>query len=276
MQFWTVDVFSNRPFQGNAASVFWCDHPLKDELYERLALEVFQAETAFIELSSESLEKRHFKIRLFSPYGENKAAGHSIFAAAMVLWEEKEYPKNEPLYFEMNSSILKVTKNDQLISMTFSRSTVTPTVTPDRLFKALNTLPVSVSQCNDDLIVELHSEEELRALEPNFLKLATIENNRIIVTCEEQTQKYDFVSRVFSPRLGNDEEAANFSAYCDLASFWHTRTGKTSFKAKQLGYRSGMVLIDIHEDTVTLSGHALIISKGNLVVDLESDHDILR
>ncbi|CAO5681976.1 MAG: hypothetical protein HEEMFOPI_00661 [Holosporales bacterium] len=276
MQFWTVDVFSNRAFQGNAASIFICDHPLTDSQYERLALEIFQSETAFIEIPSDHQEKGHFKARLFTPYGENKTPGHSLFAAALVLWEEKKILKEDPIYFEMQNNIYKVTQNGELISMVFAKSNVLPTVAPDRLFRALNTLPVSVSQCHDDFIVELHNEEELRSLEPNFLKLGTIEANRIIATCEESTEKYDFVSRVFAPRLGNDEESANFGSYCDLASFWHMQTGKTSFKAKQLGFRSGMVLIDIQEDTVTLSGHALIVSKGILLVDLSSDHDILR
>lgn len=261
MKFWTVDVFSKEPFQGNAAGVILCEKNLENYQYELLALELFQSETAFI--APNQNKSGHFDIRFFTPHGENKSPGHSIFAAAHVLWEELKVERNTPIYFEYSNGLVqKITRDENFISIVLKKSEVIPSTTPDRLFKAVNTVPVSVSQCNSDLIVELHNEQELRDLEPNFAKIATIEAERVIVTCEAETADCDFVSRVFTPFFGNDEESINIQAQCDLACFWAMRLDKKTFKAKQLGNRSGNVIIQVDEDTVALSGEAVVVTSG--------------
>lgn len=261
MKYWTVDVFSEKPFSGNSAGVFLNEKKLTDELYQRLALELFQPETAFI-TPIENLTG-HYSIRFFTPHTEKKVCGCSILAAAHILWDENNYPKDQSLYFEAYDGIRKVVRQDNVMSLTLPRSVIVQTASPDRLFKAIGTLPVSVFECDEDLIVELHSLEELLSLEVDFAKLSTIEYNRIIVTCEDDTQQFDYVCRVFSPRLDIDEESATLQSHCDLASFWANQTGRTSFKAKQVGLRTGQIDVSLTDESITISGTAVIVASGS-------------
>lgn len=260
MKYWTIDVFSKTPFSGNSAGVFLNTKPLADELYQRLALELFQPETAF--LSPIESMNGHYTIRFFTPYTEKKEHGYSIFAAAHVLWQENNYPKDQALYFECLGRVQKIVMSDGLISATMPCSKITVTASPDRLFKALGTLPVSVFESNQDLIVELHSSEELATLDVDFSKLSSIEYNRIIVTCEDSSGQFDYVYRIFSPRLGAEEESASLLSHSDLASFWQNQTGKTYFKAKQVGFKSGEAFLNIQDDVLTLSGTAIVVASG--------------
>ncbi|CAO4846200.1 MAG: Trans-2,3-dihydro-3-hydroxyanthranilate isomerase [Holosporales bacterium] len=260
MKYWTIDVFSKTPFSGNSAGIFLNAKPLDDALYQRLALELFQPETAF--LTPIENMGGHYSIRFFTPYKEKMEHGYSIFGAALVLWEENNYPKDQPIYFECLGKIQKVFYKDGMICAPLPCSPVLESASPDRLFKALGTLPVSVSQSQGDLIVELHNSEELATLEVDLAKLATIEYNRIIVTCEDQSENYDYVYRIFSPRMGADEESANLQSHSDLASFWAKQTDKKFFKTKQVGLKTGETFVYIEDGFITLSGTAIVVASG--------------
>lgn len=260
MKYWTIDVFSKTPFSGNSAGIFLNAKPLDNELYQRLALELFQPETAFITPIENIMG--HYSIRFFTPHKEKMEHGYSILGAALVLWEENNYPKDQPIYFECLGKIQKVFLNNGMICAALPCAQIIEAASPDRLFKALGTLPVSVSQSQNDLIVELHNSEELTALDVDLAKLATIEYNRIIVTAEDQTNTCDYIYRIFSPRMGADEESANLQSHADLASFWARQTGKNSFKTKQVGLKKAETFIYIEDGVVTLSGTAIVVASG--------------
>lgn len=258
MKYWIVDVFSGKPFLGSPACVFVSKDPLDSKTCERLSLEVHQAETAFVSASID--DNGHFGIRFFSPGVEIKKPSHSLLAAAHVLWTELGDSLAKPLYFESLGNVYKIIEQDEVMYITLNRSQISPASIPDRLSKALGTLPVSVFECEGGLIVELHSEDELRSLEPDFAKLSTIEVDRIIVTCEGKD--YDYVVRVFAPRLGENEASPSLVTQGDLASYWHEQNGKTTLWSTHAGLRSGKIRIELGEDTFTISGKAVTVANG--------------
>lgn len=257
-----VDVFSNNIFSGNAATVFLCDKPLESYLYQKIALEFYQGESVFIEPTSEN--KTHFKAAVFTPHEESHIPEYSLLAAAQVLWEEKKVSLEDPIYFETKSKIQKITYHDNLLHITLPKKSATPTISPDRLFNALGTLPVSVYQCKKDLIVELHEEEEIHYLVPDFSKLSTIEYDRIILTCEKQNENYDYIARVFAPKIGHDEEAPNVHAHCSLGAFWSLQLDKNNLIGKHIGTREGDIFLTIDQDHIHLATHAIISAQGTL------------
>ena len=260
MKYWIVDVFSSKPFSGSSACVFLTNKPLKKTTQERLSLEVNQTETAFI--SKEIDSKGHYSIQFFSPHSELKKPGHSLLAAAYVLWEELGHPKENPIYFEFFGKIFKVTQEKGVMMITLKRSHVSPTAIPDRLAKALGVSPVCIYDCKGGIIIELHSEDELRALQPDFSKLLMVEADRIIVTSESNTGKFDYVARVFAPRLGNNEASASLRTHCDLADFWSQQLEKNTFWAAQAGNKFGKLSISLDDDTTTILGKAITVATG--------------
>ena len=77
-------------------------------------------------------------------------------------------------------------------------------VAPESLVEALGASPKYVGRNAFDYIVELESEEAVRALKPNLALLGTIPDRGLIVT--SRAADYDFVSRFFAPASGVDED----------------------------------------------------------------------
>ncbi|HEX8154126.1 MAG TPA: PhzF family phenazine biosynthesis protein, partial [Thermoanaerobaculia bacterium] len=115
-----------------------------------------------------------------------------------------------------------------------------------------------------DYLVELGSEEELRALAPDHARLRTIEVRGVIVTT--RSSEYDFVSRFFAPGSGIDEDPVTGSAHCALAPFWSERLGKTEFRAYQASPRGGVLRVRLEGERVKLAGRAVTVLRGELVV----------
>src|SRR5436305_2063537 len=77
-----------------------------------------------------------------------------------------------------------------------------------------------------DYLVEVASDEELRALNPDHLRLRTIPVRGVIVTARSSDPRFDFVSRFFAPGSGVDEDPVTGSAHCALTPYWAKKLGK--------------------------------------------------
>jgi predicted PhzF superfamily epimerase YddE/YHI9 len=88
----------------------------------------------------------------------------------------------------------------------------------------------------------------------------------VIVTSRATSTDHDFVSRFFAPQSGIDEDPVTGSAHCCLAAFWRTELGKDRFVARQLSARGGVLQLQIVGDRVRLSGQAVTVLRGELLV----------
>jgi PhzF family phenazine biosynthesis protein len=127
----------------------------------------------------------------------------------------------------------------------------------------LGATPVYVGRSLFDYIVELDSEEAVRALRPDLSLLSKIPVRGVIVT--SRGADYDFVSRFFAPASGINEDPVTGSAHCCLGPFWRSRLNKTEFVAYQASARGGLVRVRLDSDRVRLSGQAVTVLRGQLL-----------
>jgi predicted PhzF superfamily epimerase YddE/YHI9 len=76
----------------------------------------------------------------------------------------------------------------------------------------------------------------------------------------------DFVSRFFAPGSGIDEDPVTGSAHCCLTPYWSGKLGRTEFVARQVSARGGVLRLRLDGDRVRLSGQAVTVLRGELLV----------
>ncbi|HTD92347.1 MAG TPA: PhzF family phenazine biosynthesis protein, partial [Chitinophagaceae bacterium] len=115
---------------------------------------------------------------------------------------------------------------------------------------------------NRDLLIELHDEEAVRKLQPDFTGLKKT-GVKLIVTAAGRD--VDFVSRFFAPSAGIDEDPVTGSAHSQLIPFWSYKLGKNTLRAKQLSKRGGDLWCEQRGDRVVMGGECVFYMKGEFV-----------
>lgn len=123
--------------------------------------------------------------------------------------------------------------------------------------------PRSVWRGRTDVLVEVASAAEVRALTPDVTVLTDVAARAVIVTAAGDGTT-DIVSRVFAPRAGIAEDPVTGSAHCTLANFWCEQLATNELLAEQASRRGGLVHIRCDGDHVVISGHAVTAYSGEL------------
>lgn len=248
-----VDAFAKVVFEGNPAAVVPLEEWLDDKLLQAIAMENNLSETAFF-----VAEGAGFRLRWFTPSAEVDLCGHATLAAAHVLFEHLDWQQPE-IRFASNSGNLVVRRDADWLAMDFPAVLSQPVAVPDDLDAGLGVLPEVVLGGTDYLVV-LGSDQAVRALDPDFVRLARLDRRGVIVTAP--SDDCDFVSRCFYPSLAVNEDPVTGSAHCQLAPYWAARLGKTSLSAQQLSRRGGRVECELKGDRVILRGQAVTYLEG--------------
>jgi PhzF family phenazine biosynthesis protein len=257
-----VDAFTDRAFEGNPAAVCLLKAWPDVRWLQLVAREMNLSETAFLVRKAEG-----FDLRWFTPMTEVDLCGHATLAPAHVLWQQGLVNPNESIRFSTRSGLLTATRNSDEILLDFPIKSESPSEPPVGLLDSLGASAKYIGKNQFDYLVELESEGILRGLTPDFRSLAKVEARGVIVTCRSDDSRFDFVSRFFAPAVGVDEDPVTGSSHCCLADFWKKQLGKTNFLAYQASSRGGVVRVQVKNERVILSGKAVIITKGELVVD---------
>ncbi|MEX2582480.1 MAG: PhzF family phenazine biosynthesis protein [Gemmatimonadota bacterium] len=259
-----VDAFTTRPFTGNPAAVCILvgDEPPADYWLQDVAREMNLSETAFLAAHDDG-----YDLRWFTPAVEVELCGHATLASAHVLWEDGHLAPDEPARFHTRSGILTATRQDDWIDLDFPADPVVREEASEALARGLGTEPLWVGRGETDLLVEVADEKTIRTLHPDFSVLATIDARAIIVTSPAISERFDFVSRVFCPRVGINEDPVTGSAHCTLGPFWSERLGVTRMLGYQVSQRGGTVRVGVGSNgRVTLGGQAVTVLRGTLTV----------
>ncbi len=254
-----VDAFAHRPFTGNPAAVCLLDSWPDDTWLQSVAMEMNQAETAFL-----VREREAFRLRWFTPALEVDLCGHATLASARVLWDQQLAETGAPIEFLTRSGSLFASLTGEEIELNFPLTPQRETAAPAGLLESLGAKATYVGR-NVDYLVEVASEAELRALTPDFRSLAGVECRGVIVTARSADPQFDFVSRFFAPQAGIDEDPVTGSAHCTLAHYWGQKLGKDHLRAFQASRRGGTVGVEIQGDRVLLRGPATIVVRGELI-----------
>jgi len=205
--------------------------------------------------------------RWFTPKNEVKLCGHATLASAHILYTEKLLPVNRPAQFHTLSGLLTANydKNTGLIQLDFPSTRVTVCSYPPGLAEALGVEPTFIGRSDDDYLVEVQSEAEVREMTPDFERLARIECRGVIVTALSMSPEYNFVSRFFAPAVGINEDPVTGSSHCRLTPYWQAKLKKNKFIAYQASPRGGFLQLLAAGDRVRISGKAVTVLKGELL-----------
>jgi PhzF family phenazine biosynthesis protein len=254
-----IDAFAGAVFSGNPAMVCRLDRWLEDETLQLIARENSLPVTAFLVERDD-----HSELRWFTSTVELNLCGHGTVAAASVLFDSMDAPK-ESVAFKTKGGTFKVVRNGELIDMDFPLHEAVPCATePEHLVRVLGREPKEILEAAQKYLAVYEEETDIRAIAPDMELLKEIDCLGVVVT--SKGEDCDFVSRYFAPKIGISEDAATGSTHCTLAPYWSKRLGKQKLHAIQLSQRRGEMWCESLEDRVRISARAVRYADGFLYV----------
>jgi len=260
MRVYQVDAFTAEPFSGNPAAVVPLDGPADDAWMQAVAAEMNLSETAFVHREGDD-----FRLRWFTPAVEVELCGHATLATSHVLWSEGLVGAGL-IRYRTRSGELRARPDDDLIELDFPSRPPAAVEPPAGLAEALGIRPRWVGGSVEDLLVELESDAVVRSLAPDMAALLRVTARGVIVTAASADERFDFVSRFFAPAVGIPEDPVTGSAHCVLGPFWSERLGRENLVGYQASARGGVVHVRLLGERVALSGRAVTVLRGDLLV----------
>ncbi len=251
-----VDAFTGRVFCGNPAAVVPLESWLPVETMQSVALENNLSETAFI-----VREGGGYRIRWFTPAVEVALCGHATLASAHVIFEKLGHASDDVNFESQSSGPLRVFREDGRLVLDFPSRPGDACNAPAQLVEALGATPIEVREAPYWLCV-LESEAEVAALAPDMRGLANFEP--VIATAAGTD--VDFVSRMFAPNHGIDEDPVTGSAHCTLTPYWSKRLGKKTLTARQISARVGDLICEAHGERIHVAGHTVLYLEGTISI----------
>jgi predicted PhzF superfamily epimerase YddE/YHI9 len=252
-----VDAFASAVFRGNPAAICPLDEWLPAATMQAIAMENNLAETAFFVRSGE-----RYAIRWFTPSLEVDLCGHATLASAYVILNLIE-PGRKNVVFDSQSGPLSVERAGDMLALDF------PARPPQRvepcpgLLETLGGRPTEVWAARDYMVL-YETEQEVRQLRPDLLKLCGLDRFAVMVTAPASTPGVDFVSRFFAPEHGVPEDPVTGSAHCTLIPYWAARLGKTKLAALQVSKRGGELDCELKGERVRIAGRAALYLEGRI------------
>lgn len=260
--FYWVNAFTEKAFSGNAAAVVLHTDMIPEAEMQALAAEFNLSETAFVMPQAQA-----FQLRWFTPTVEVPLCGHGTLAAAVAMEAAGWVKKNDRIEFQTLSGALGAQLNSKgRVSLDFPLITIFDTPPDSDVLQKMfgHTALNQVMGKNGMLVVELALEEQVVNFQPDFDVIHALHATMLIITAAGK--ETDFVSRVFAPALGINEDPVTGAAHCVLGSYWAKKLDKHALTAQQLSKRTGKLDIDVRWDAqrVTLTGDGKIIVRGQL------------
>ena len=261
-EFIQVDAFTDEPFRGNPAAVVILDGPVGEGWMQSVALEMNLSETAFCHRSDTG--PGEWDLRWFTPIAEVDLCGHATLATAHTLITE--HGETGEIGFHTRSGRLAAVAVDRGIRLDFPVDNLTDLAVDDEMSTAIGCPVVAAAVGATDLLLEVDSAATVRSCAPDMGLLSGIADRAVIVTtaCDDR-EDVGIVSRVFGPNVGIPEDPVTGSAHTTLAAWWAPRLGAT-FRAEQASPRGGELDVALMGDRVHLTGRAVTVVRGRLLV----------
>lgn len=256
-----VDAFTDSAFAGNPAAIALFDEIPPDDVLQAVAAEMNLSETAFPTRRDDG----DWDLRWFTPAAEVDLCGHATLATAHVLFDDGT-TGGDVIRFHTRSGVLTCRATDDgRITMDFPASPAEPCDTIAGLADALGADVVAQGRAFD-VLAQLDSPETVAALRPDIASIAEIDTRAVIVTAAGDVDggSADFVSRVFGPRVGIDEDPVTGSAHCITGPWWAERLRRTDLAAHQVSARGGRLRVVVDGDRVELTGSAVTVFEGRM------------
>lgn len=297
--YYTLDVFTDTPFQGAQIAVFPQADSFEEATLQRIASEINLSETVFISAVDDST----FALRIFSPTAEIDFAGHPLLAAAHVLAETQQILLEgdyTALTFKQNTqdvtANISVGENGaKFVQFSLQSSPIVDRYTPTGAELA-KLLSIDENDIDHDqyhtrlvsgglpyLVVPVKSQAAVR--QARFDLKAWSQSSAPAIAAQEillfspKTQSVDsnFHARLLGPSIGVHDDPPigsampAFSGY--LASHDHIREGTYSFSIDRGTLETRRSLLHIEMDkhatrpvTLRVGGDSVLMSKNELLI----------
>ncbi|MBI1937996.1 MAG: PhzF family phenazine biosynthesis protein [Ignavibacteriales bacterium] len=254
-----VDAFTSKQFGGNPAAVIPLEKWLDDETLQNIAAENNLSETAYF-----VKEGDHYHIRWMTPAAEVNLCGHATLASAHVIFNfiEKDSSK---IKFASRSGDLFVERDGDMLTLNFPTNKPEPLKIPEGIDKCFDQSPIEILEGGEYLFVVFDSEDYIKNYVPNFENIKKIHHHAVIITAK--SSKADFVSRMFAPNVGIDEDPVTGSAHTVLTPYWSEKLGKNKLTALQVSKRLGELICENLGERVKISGKAALYLTGSINLD---------
>ena len=301
LEFYTVDVFSNKIFGGNPLAIFTNIDDISADLMQSIASEVNYSETVFIQKPKN--KDNTAKVKIFTPKNELPFAGHPNVGAGFLL---SCFPNLIPGNYSKNKMVFEEIAGLVNVIPQYNGATVVGSkIEAPNKFHKLETVPTSAIQncieTNEGSIITSNDPPVVAGVGLDFV-IAEVQNEEILnnarcnISAFSEADKNfsygdDFFSlmiyyrgnqqnifaRVFAPLSGIVEDAATGSA-CGalgalLASQNNDRNNKYNYKIHQgemIG-RPSLINVSILKEKgqikrTYISGECVLVSKGNFFI----------
>ncbi len=256
MKQYIVDAFTDKIFSGNPAAVCVLDSFPIEDIMQSIAAENNLSETAFVVKENEC-----YHICRFTPKKEIDFCGHATLATSFVLFNYYDQTTDSlNLYGQIGE--FTVLRAGDLIRMEFPEYRLEHIEITDTMIEALGTIPLAAYKDRDILFV-MRDEDEVRDIQPDMELISKLDGACVAVTAKGRD--YDYVSRVFAPRYGMNEDPVTGSTHCMIAPYWSRRLNKPDITAFQASSRTGILYCECIGDTVIVSGKAVLFSINDIV-----------
>ncbi|MEO8478888.1 MAG: PhzF family phenazine biosynthesis protein [Gemmatimonadota bacterium] len=257
-----VDAFADGPFTGNPAAVVVLESDASAAWMQSVAMEMNQAETAFVRRISDDA----WSLRWFTPLAEVDLCGHATLGTAHALWESGASDEATIAFDTRSGRLTAGRESGGMIVLDFPAIASTRTEPPPSCRDVLGVEPDEVLMGAFDLLVVLPDADAVRRLAPDLARIAAWPVRGVLVTAPGASDGVDFVSRCFFPSLGVPEDPVTGSAHCALAPWWAGQLHKADLVGVQLSRRGGRVGCRVVGERVELRGRAVTTVRGSLTV----------
>ncbi|MDH7604227.1 MAG: PhzF family phenazine biosynthesis protein [Melioribacter sp.] len=251
-----VDAFTGKIFSGNPAAVIPLEEWLDDKVLQSIAMENNLSETAFFVKKGDK-----YHIRWMTPQSEVPLCGHATLASSFVLFNFIEKDKDK-IIFTSKSGDLIVERNGDLLTLDFPANKPHTANQPYELNECFQKIPIEVLENGLFLFIVFDDEDFIKNYLPDFNLIRKLHKHGVIITAKSKT--VDFVSRVFVPNEGVDEDPVTGSAHTVLTPYWSEKLNKKKLIAHQVSKRGGELFCENMGERVKISGKAVLYMTGNI------------
>jgi len=226
---------------------------------QKIAAENRHSETAFVVARADG----DFDLRWFTPVVEDDLCGHATLAAACAL--SLRGHDSWPVCFHTVSGLLTVSRDHERFEMDFPSRPAVSCEIPTGLLSAMGLETAEVMRETRDFLMIANRAEIVENLKPDLAALAKIDMGigGVIITAAGEND-VDYVCRFFAPSEGIDEDPATGSIQCTLVPYWAGRTGKQTFRVRQLSSRGARMWCTLVGDRVKIAGEAKLYLQGTI------------
>ncbi|MEN2414686.1 PhzF family phenazine biosynthesis protein [Flavobacterium mesophilum] len=294
LEYYVLDVFSNKSYQGNPLSVVFTKGNLKLETYQDISKEFRYSETSFVYYSPRD---KALVVRSFTPTGiEIDGAGHNLLGAVCGA-----LLKGMPIFDEQNES-------EPFVVMKHSAIPVTVSFDPDTLYPVVQMhqksavikqeiptykIAVALGLKIEDLdvsafvptVVKTEVAHTMVPIKNSYLLNSFVPDNQLLIeiskeynfegfycfTIADEGQEHIVETRFFNPIIGINEDPATGTAAGPLIGFLTQKKFTKSDKEYKIlqGVRlkqASMIEVMNREEDILVGGSSIITMKGELYI----------